>query len=573
MILSYYFCLILVGFVGLFFFLLVLQILFWKIGCLRVFGGVFSTYKFVLLRIVLLLEIFFISLGDLSLNLFLEINLWFNITPYVNVDFLSSIFFVCAARVSWCIMQFRLDYITDDPKVGNFLFFLLIFLLLIFILVFSRNFLLLFVRWEGVRLMSFMLISWWGGRQEASTRALQAVYYNRVGDARLLIFLVLSIGLRNRVWVCNRFMASSFFFLFLLRVVSKSSQLAFHPWLPNAIEGPTPVSSLLHSSTIVMARVFLLMRSLDFFEYHRLIFYIRLFTCILRGVLGLNHGDFKKVVAYSTTSQLGFIMMVLRVRWGNLCLLYIIIHASFKAIIFIISRVVIHMSRGIQDFRHMPRSLNLNNLIFFFYFLRGFVIIRFPFLSRFWIKDIILEGVVGSYLGGLTWCFFCVSVLLTGLYSVRLYLGAFLWNLVSQFKLMLLRSLRAFPPFIRLVGRSVLFRGFVYVFCGPFPHFLLSKGAKLFALRVLGGGVCFSLVMREFLKGFSHLLSRYLLFFNPLWHKVFSFVRYWYSRLTRLSDFLLMEFFFYRSVKYIWEIRVTFRFYLLFVILLLFYFF
>ena len=135
-------------------------------------------------------------------------------------------------------------------------------------------------------------------------------------DARLLIFLILSLSLRNGVWIVNRFMASSFFLLFVLGVISKSSQLLFHPWLPNAIEGPTPVSSLLHSSTMVMARVFLLIRSLEFFEYSNLIFYIRLFTCLLGGVLRLSHKDFKKVVAYSTTSQLGFMIMVLRVRWS-----------------------------------------------------------------------------------------------------------------------------------------------------------------------------------------------------------------------------------------------------------------
>ena len=102
-------------------------------------------------------------------------------TPYVSVDFFSCVFFVCALMVSWSIIDFRVSYMTDEGGVRNFLFYLLIFLLLMFVLVFSGNFLMLFVGWEGVRLLSFLLISWWGGRFGASARSLQAVYYNRVG--------------------------------------------------------------------------------------------------------------------------------------------------------------------------------------------------------------------------------------------------------------------------------------------------------------------------------------------------------------------------------------------------------
>nr|CDM98936.1 NADH dehydrogenase subunit 5 [Botrylloides leachii] len=573
MIYSLYLSMFLVGFIFLFFFLLILQILFWKNGWLKVLGNVFGTYKFVLLGMVVLGELFFVNLGGFGINVFFELNMWFNLGPYFCLDIFSCIFFVCAGFVSWSIMQFGLDYMVDESGVGKFLFYLLIFLLLMFVLVFSGNFLILFVGWEGVGLLSFLLISWWGGRYEASSGSFQAVYYNRIGDAGLLLFLVLSLILGNGVLIVNNFMASTFFFLFVLGVVSKSSQLAFHPWLPNAMEGPTPVSSLLHSSTMVMAGVFLMMRSLDFFEFKDFIYFVGMFTCILGGFLGMNHGDFKKVVAYSTTSQLGFMMMVLGMGWSWLCLLYMVIHAFFKAMIFMMSGVVIHMSGGIQDFRHMFPSLCSNNLMFFFYFLGGVVMMGFPFLSGFWMKDMILEGLMGGFFGFFCWGCFIVSILLTGVYSMRLYLGVFVEELGVQHKIMLLNSLGSFLPFLRLMVGSVGFGFFIFQFCGPFGHYLLFKGDKYFALVIFIMGVIISFLLKKILKGLNHLVGGYLLFFNPVWHKMFSFVSFWYSRIVGLFDFLFMEFLFYGGVKYIWGVGVSYRFFffLMLVFLLLFF--
>nr|YP_009029827.1 NADH dehydrogenase subunit 5 [Botrylloides giganteus]CCO25721.1 NADH dehydrogenase subunit 5 [Botrylloides giganteus] len=570
MVSSLLFFLVSLGFMFLFFFLVGLQLLFWKVRSLGTFRNVFGTYKFALIGGALSLEVFFLSLGEYGVNVFLELNLWFNMTPYVSVDFFSCVFFVCALMVSWSIMDFGVSYMTDEGGVGNFLFYLLIFLLLMFVLVFSGNFLMLFVGWEGVGLLSFLLISWWGGRFGASAGSLQAVYYNRVGDSGLLLFLVISLILGNGVWIMNSFMVSSFFLFFVLGVVSKSSQLLFHPWLPNAMEGPTPVSSLLHSSTMVMAGVFLLMRSLEFFEYRGMIYLVGVCTCVLGGVLGMSHGDFKKVVAYSTTSQLGFMMVVLGLGWDWLCLLYMMIHAFFKAMIFMMSGVVIHMSGGIQDFRHMSGNLMLNGLMFFFYSVGGVVMMGFPFLSGFWMKDVILEGAMGSYLGFFSWCFFNVSVLLTGLYSMRLYFGGFMGNLVSPPKLMALGALRPYLSFLRLLLGSVCLGGFVYFLGGPFGHVLLAMGDKFFAIVVFVLGVGVSFLLVSALKGTSFLLGGYLLFFNPIYHKVLVFVGGWVSYVVGLLDFLMVEFLFYGGVKFIWSSGLSFRFGLVFMLLLVF---
>nr|YP_009040163.1 NADH dehydrogenase subunit 5 [Botrylloides violaceus]CCO25695.1 NADH dehydrogenase subunit 5 [Botrylloides violaceus] len=563
----------LIFFVFLFFLLLGLQILFWKSLLMKTLGNVFTIYKFILMGGFVMFELFLFSLENCFLNIFMEMDLWFGLGVHFCVDFYSCLFFIFGMGVSWSIMQFGLDYMVDEKLVGNFLLFLLIFLVLMFILVFSGNFLLLFIGWEGVGLLSFLLISWWGGRYDASSGALQAVYYNRVGDAGLLMFLILSLSLGNGIWILNGFMGSSFFFLFILGVISKSSQLLFHPWLPNAMEGPTPVSSLLHSSTMVMAGVFLLMRSLEFFDYLNLIFYMGLFTCLLGGFLGLSHKDFKKVVAYSTTSQLGFMMMVLGTGWSWLCLLYMAVHAFFKAMIFMMSGVVIHMSGGIQDFRHMYSSLGLNSFMFSFYFWGGFVMVGFPFLSAFWMKDLILEGIVGGYLGFFTWCFFFFSVMLTGAYSVRLYVGSFMSGLLVQCKVMVLKVLGPFWPFLRLGAGSVGVGGLIFMLMGPFGHYLMEAQDKFYALFVLIVGATLSVVLKDVLRSFTYVLGGYLLFFNPLVHKFLSFGGYWGSRVAGLFDFIMVEYFFYGGVKYLWSLGVSLRVLVVFGGALLFYYF
>nr|CAA6675005.1 NADH dehydrogenase subunit 5 [Botryllus gaiae] len=563
MLVTFFFLFFLSSFIILFFFLLGFQIFMWKLGCYKVLGNVFSIYKFVIVGMMIFFEVFFLGYIGFNLDVFLEFNLWFNYGFSLTFDIYSTIFFFFAMVVSWSIMQFGLDYMVEENGVGSFLMFLLIFLMLMFILVFSGNFFILFVGWEGVGLMSFVLISWWGSRYEASSGSLQAVYYNRVGDAGLMMFLCYSLVWGNGLLIMNNFMTGVLFVMFLLGVIAKSSQLMFHPWLPNAMEGPTPVSSLLHSSTMVMAGVYLLMRTLHYFQYGNLVFFFGMLTCMLGGVIGMSHVDFKKVVAYSTTSQLGFMMMVLGAGWSWLCLLYMMIHAFFKAMIFMMSGVVIHMSGGIQDFRHMFSSLIINKLMYYFYFVGGVVMMGFPFLSAFWMKDIILEGLMGSHLGLLTWFFFFFCIMLTGLYSLRLFFGGFLQDLVISNKVMFLKSLISFYPFIRLILLSLFGGSLLFVYFGPFSHFFLCLMDKYFALLMLILSGLLMMLFMKLMKGLVGVIGGYGLFFNPMWHKMISYMGYGIGYVSMLFDFLIMEFLFFKGLNYFWNMGNFLRFFLM----------
>ena len=158
-------------------------------------------------------------------------------------------------------------------------------------------------------------------------------------------------------------------------------------------------------------------------------------------------------------------------------------------------------------------------------------------------------------------------MLLTGVYSMRLYFGLFVGELISQYKIVLLVGLCSFLPFLRLIGRSVLLRRFIFFFWGPFIHNLLICSDKFFALGVFVSGVLIAFLCCKVLKRMSHLLRRrYLLYFNPMCHKVSSLVRFWCSRAVRLFDYILMEFLFYGGVKYVWSVGVSYRLFLVLLI-------
>merc|ERR1712018_646484 len=282
----------------------------------------------------------------------------------------------------------------------------------------------LLLRWERVRIISFLLISWWPGRSEASTSALQAVIYNRVRDFRLYIAILIVVVYRR----CQSFRFGGLNVLvglgLFLRIVAKSAQFHFHPWLPNAIERPTQVSSLLHSSTIVIARVFLLIRTIECMPLVILstVLLVRSLTILYRSLCRLFQRDVKKTIAYSTTSQLGFMMATLGIGLSLVAFIRLALHAFFKSVIFISSGYIIHDSANNQDYRRIGKNIAVSKVATISITMGSFSLVGFPFFARFASKDLILENLIRRVLNR-----FCVvvvffSCVLTVGYSSRLVL-------------------------------------------------------------------------------------------------------------------------------------------------------
>lgn len=366
-------------------------------------------------------------------------------------DSLTSVMLIVVTFISSLVHLYSTEYMEHDPHLPRFMSYLSLFTFFMLILITANNFLQMFVGWEGVGLSSYLLINFWFTRIQANKAAIKAMLVNRIGDFSLLlaifaiyfvfnsldydvVFSLVPLAADNKIIVGNLEIPALDMICVLLFIgcMGKSAQLGLHTWLPDAMEGPTPVSALIHAATMVTAGVFLIVRCSYLFEFSPLALNIVVFvgsaTAFFAATTGLFQNDMKRVIAYSTCSQLGYMIFACGLSSYDVGVFHLSNHAFFKALLFLGAGSVIHAVADEQDMRKMGGLKKLLPFSYSIMLIGSLALMGFPFLTGFYSKDTILEVAYAKYTvyGHFSYYLGTLAAFATAFYSIRLLYLVFL---------------------------------------------------------------------------------------------------------------------------------------------------
>ena len=368
----------------------------------------------------------------------------------LRYDTLTAVMLIVVTGVSSCVHIYSVGYMHHDPARGRFMAYLSLFTFAMLMLVTADNLVQLFFGWEGVGVASYLLIGFWYHKESAHTAAMKAFVVNRVGDfgfalGILAVFALFGTVQFDEIFKLAPAMADTQIMflgfsvpalelvsiLLFIGAMGKSAQLGLHTWLPDAMEGPTPVSALIHAATMVTAGVFMVCRLSPVIEYAPvaldIITIVGALTAIFAATVGMTQFDIKRVIAYSTCSQLGYMFFAAGVSAYPAAMFHLTTHAFFKALLFLGAGSVIHALSDEQDLRKMGGIWRQVPVTYAMMWIGSLALAGFPFFAGFYSKDMILEAAFAAHTGVGQMAFWlgCAAALLTAFYSWRLLIMAF----------------------------------------------------------------------------------------------------------------------------------------------------
>jgi NADH-quinone oxidoreductase subunit L len=362
------------------------------------------------------------------------------------VDTLTALMMVVVTFVSFCVHVYTIGYMKDDPGYQRFFSYISLFTFSMLMLVMANNFLQLFFGWEAVGVVSYLLIGFWYTRPSAIFANLKAFLVNRIGDFGFILGIAAVVYFTGSLDYAQVFAQAPVLegrtlevfqgvpwsavtlicICLFIGAMGKSAQVPLHVWLPDSMEGPTPISALIHAATMVTAGIFMLARMSPLFEYSQtalsLVLVIGATTAFFTGLMGLVNNDIKRVVAYSTLSQLGYMTVACGVSAYGIGIFHLMTHAFFKALLFLAAGSVIIAMHHQQDMRRMGGLRRYMPITYWTCLLGALALIGTPGFSGFFSKDALIEAVHAADIPGATYAYWCVllGVFVTALYTFRM---------------------------------------------------------------------------------------------------------------------------------------------------------
>ena len=409
----------------------------------------FTTCFFLIISSIISWIIFFNFIGPVDTQNFHLFN-WISSGDFVvnwsfRVDSLTAVMLIVVTTMSACIHIYSIGYMSEDKSISRFMGYLSLFTFFMLVLVTSNNLLQMYFGWEGVGLASYLLIGFWHHKESANKAAIKAFVVNRVGDFGFTLGIVGVFFIFGSIHFDTIFSQAFNFvdhkinlllfdistinllcFLLFIGAMGKSAQLGFHTWLPDAMEGPTPVSALIHAATMVTAGVFMVARMSPLFEYadttNIFVTFIGASTAIFAATIAITQNDIKRVIAYSTCSQLGYMFFAAGIGAYNVAIFHLMTHGFFKALLFLSAGSVIHALHHEQDMRNMGGLAKKMPITTILMWIGSLSIIGFPFFSGYYSKESILITAyfTNSSIAMYAYIIGILTALLTAFYSWRL---------------------------------------------------------------------------------------------------------------------------------------------------------
>nr|YP_009734517.1 NADH dehydrogenase subunit 5 [Acropyga sauteri]QBG38674.1 NADH dehydrogenase subunit 5 [Acropyga sauteri] len=486
-------------------------------------------YSFFMILMFIIFFFYSIFLNLLNFSFMLEWMLFnlnsINVEFFILIDWVACLFISVVMMISSMIMLYSSIYMGNEIYLNRFIILLNFFILSMILMIISPNLISILFGWDGLGLISYCLVIFYQNYLSFNS-GMVTILCNRIGD----IGLLMTIGMMSFLGSWSMYFLNKDFLLILMMIllasITKSAQLPFSSWLPMAMAAPTPISALVHSSTLVTAGVYLMIRFSKFFESNliisKILFYSSIFTMFMAGLMANFEIDLKKIIALSTLSQLGLMMMILSLGFSMLSFFHLLIHAIFKSLLFMCAGIMIHLMDNNQDIRF---SGNLNKYIPFTmmsFYISNLSLMGFPFLSGFYSKDLIMELIYLMDINMFLLVMILLSLMFTISYSLRLFYFIFFssmknksFNYYEENMLMNLSML--------ILMMLSLFSGSLMMWLFFFNDYFLFMNIfiKLITMimMILGVMIGYSMVMKNFMN--LYVLSY---FFSSMWFLNYMYV-------------------------------------------------